>query len=120
LDLALRQRPHLHSVDATWQRVRDPLRCEHVRRAGDEKPSRPRVSVHRLLERQQQAWRAVNLIDERRPSDVGDEASRIRDRCLARRRVVEVEGLHRMLAGDDLGGQRRLADLPRARDEHDP
>jgi hypothetical protein len=120
VDLALGERPHVDAVDAAREGVLDPSGLEHVRRAGDHETSWRRVLVHGLLEREQQVGDPMDLVDERRPREIGHESGRVAHRGFPRRLIVQREGGHRMLVGRDVVDERGLSDLSCAADEDDP
>jgi hypothetical protein len=119
MDLGLGERPELDSADPASERLGDPRCCEDVGGAGQQKTPRCRVLVDALLDRVEQVRNALDLVDQYRPAQAGDEAVWIEAGGLAGRLIVECDARGGVLACHDLLGEGALADLPRTQDEHD-
>ena len=77
MNLTLRERPQVDVLDAPRQRIRDRGKREDVRRSCEQKLPASLVTIESLLDSQEQTGRALHLVDDRRPFDFRDEASRI-------------------------------------------
>lgn len=91
-DLGPRQRQHLDGFHPAGEAVGDSWQGQHVRRAGEQKPTRTImiILVDRFLDRQQQVRRALDLVNDG-PVQAPDEAGRIGLGGLQDRLIVERE-----------------------------
>lgn len=62
----------------------------------------------------------LDLIDQSRSPQAGDEARGIVDRRIPRVVIVKGQGRHGVVPSDDVASQRRLADLAGAGNKDDP
>ena len=64
LDLGPRERLHLECFHPAGQTVSDPWEGQHIGRAREQKTAWAIIFIDRLLDRQEQAGRALNLVDD--------------------------------------------------------
>ncbi len=116
-DLRLRERPQRDERDPARQRVVDLRRREDVRGARHEEPPGSPRAVDVRLDREQQLGGALDLVDQHRPGEVGDERRRVHEREIADRLVVQAQRLGDPCTRCQPLRERALADLPRTHHE---
>ena len=115
VDLAPRQREQRQSLHPAGQRVRDTRHEHEIGRAGQQEASGPPVGVDGLFDREQQARRALHLVDHS-PVEAAHQADRILLRGEQRAGIVQRQVA--ATAPRELLDECGLTRLARAVDEH--
>jgi hypothetical protein len=115
-DLPLRQGPEVDVLDPSGEGIGDDPGGEQVRRSRDQELATRVRAVEDHLDRQEKAGRPLNLVDDRRHVEVGDETVRVRERRRPEHVVVEVAVAVEEAVVYQRLREGALSDLPRSQD----
>ena len=119
LDLPLGQRPERHDFDPAGKRLGERGQHHDVRRAGEQEAPGRTVAIDRGLDGAEEPGCALHLVEHDRPGERVDEATGVARRRGQFRAVVERCVGTRPPSAGHRPREGRLADLPRAMQQHD-